>query len=107
MNKQAFDDEHFEGLPSGLIFFLGELSNKVDHISTVLEQMRQSDKDMEARLRDTINKESQSLKAEKDKEIEILHKRIESSRNRLIGWFTGISTLVAAIAAIAATIWGK
>ena len=100
MTKE-FQDHHFEGLPPGLIFFLGEMNNKVDHIGKTLDQMRQSDKDMETRLRETIFKEAEELKKEKDREIEILHKRIESSRNRAIGWFTGIATLIGGLGVLA------
>ena len=105
MSKQEFQDHHFEGLPPGLIFFLGEMNNKVDHIGTTLDQMRQSDKDMEQRLINTIFKECEELKKEKDKEIEIIHKRIESSRNRVIGWFTGIATLIGGLGVLASIVW--
>ena len=117
MSHPQLDGHHFEGLPPGLIFFLGELSNKVDHIGTTLDQMRQSDRDMETRLcnmifkevkdlKDEKDKEIKDLKDEKDKEIEIIHKRIESSRNRLIGWFTGVGTMIAGLAAAASIAWG-
>ena len=105
MSKQEFQDHHFEGLPPGLIFFLGEMNNKVDHIGATLNQMRQNDKDMEQRLRETIFKETEQLKIEKDREIEIIHKRIESSRNRSIAWFTGIATLIGGLGVLASLVW--
>lgn len=102
MKNIAPTAEALHDVPPGLIFLFGELTQKVDGISSSINEIKARSESFEARTIDLITREIEQIKKEIDREVEIVHRRISEARNRTIQVSLIFATLMSGVVALVA-----
>ena len=106
MNAQEVTQEHhfLEGLPPGVIYFLGKLDQKMDGITSSLDDLKARDESIQKSVNESILRETEELNKKIESSVEVIHDRINRHRTNTLLWVSAIGALLAGVATVVISI---